>query len=352
MTSRLDDVIVAGFSEIDVAESDDRAGLYAIITDLEAEDLPAPEWGVDGIYPHGGLVVLFGPRAIGKTFLTLGFAFSHAAGAPCLGRSVKQGSVVYIMGEGRGGLGNRVRAQKAHLGLEGEIGVRFITTAVPMLDDGEVGRLIATIRTLGDEPIAAIVWDTLSRTMIGGDENSSRDMARYVAAVDRVKDSVGGTAIIQHHTGHGSQERERGSSVLGGAADTILALRNKDGALQLACEKQKDAAEFSPIDLKLHAVAESCVLKVHDEPWSNRDYLSAVEAQALRTLHDSFLADGASASAWKGAADMPDSSFYKARTSLVRRHLADQEGEGRGSRYVVTEDGARLLKFHDSMETP
>jgi hypothetical protein len=332
-------------------DTDAERRLYPIVTDLEAESLPAPEWGMEGLYPHGGLVVLFAPRGKGKTFASLGFSFSHASGLPCLDRRPHQGSVVYIMGEGRGGLGNRVRAQKAFLGLEGDVGVRFVTTAVPMLDDGEVGRLIATIQSL-HEPVAAVVWDTLSRTFIGGDENSSKDMALYVAAVDRVKDAVGGTAIVQHHTGHGSVERERGSSVLGGAADTIMALRDRDGLLTLECDKQKDAVEFSPIALQLHPVGDSCVLKVHDTPWNKGDFLSHVEAQALRTLHDSFLADGGSASAWLAASEMPTSSFYKARTSLVRRHLADQRGEGRGARYVITEDGARLLKVHSSTVTP
>jgi hypothetical protein len=330
-----------------------RSKLYSLISDVDAEKLPAPAWGIDGIYPHGGLVVVFAPRGIGKTFLVLGFAFAHGARLPWLGREAVGGPVVYIMAEGRGGLGMRVRAQKEHLGIQGAADVHFITTAVPMLNAREVDRLVDTIRTL-EEPPAAIVWDTLSRTFVGGDENSSKDMATYVAAIDRVKDAVGGTAIIQHHTGHGSTERERGSSVLGGAADAIVKLHAKDGTLELACEKQKDAAEFGAIPLKLHKIeaAGSCVLKLHEEAWSNRDFLSRSEHEALRSLHESFLADGASATTWLKASAMVESSFYKARTSLVRRHLVDQRGEGRGARYVITEDGVRMLKLYHSTVTP
>ena len=54
--------------------------LYPLVSDLEAEDLPAPEWGIDDIYPHGGFVVLFGPRGKCKTLLALGWSFCHAAG--------------------------------------------------------------------------------------------------------------------------------------------------------------------------------------------------------------------------------------------------------------------------------
>ena len=333
------------------AEEPRERKLYTLISDTDAETLPTPEWGIDNLYPQDGLTVLFAPRGMCKTFTALGWAFSHATGLPWLTRSVRRGPVVYIMGEGRGGLGIRVRAQKMHLGVDGQAGVHFITTAVPMLNITEVVRLIATIETLGTPP-AAIIWDTLSRTFIGGDENSSKDMAAYVAAIDRVKEAVGGTAIVQHHTGHGSRDRERGSSVLGGAADTIMSLDDKDGVLELACEKQKDASEFPPILLKLHPVGESCVLKLHDGAWSNAGFLSQVEREALRSLHESFLDDGGSATAWKDASGMAPSSFYKARTSLVRRHLVDQEGAGKGARYVMQSEGLRLLKLHTSTVTP
>ena len=148
---------------------------YPLISDLQAESLPAPEWGIHELYPHGGLVVVFAPRSVGKTFLALGWSFSHATGIRWMTRSVLQGPVVYIAGEGSGGLRVRVRAQKEHLGIAGLAGVYFITTAVPMLDDAEVRRLIEAIRTLGVPPVA-VIWDTLSRTFTGGDENSSGDM--------------------------------------------------------------------------------------------------------------------------------------------------------------------------------
>src|SRR5262249_6661331 len=154
-------------------------------------------------------------------------------------------------------------------------------------------------------PPVAIVWDTLSRTMIGGDENSSRDMATYVAAVDRVKETFGCTAIVQHHSGHNSADRERGSSVLGGAADTIIALRERDGLLTLECEKQKDASEFAPIPLQLQKMESSgsCVFKLYDRAWSNEGALTQVERKALRVLYESFLAEGASATTWLKASE-------------------------------------------------
>ncbi len=328
--------------------------LYRLIGDLEAETLPTPEWGVDGIYPQGGFVLLFGPRGIGKTFLTLGWSFAHGKTGDWEGRPAKLGPVVYILAEGTGGLGIRVRAQKEWLGINGAAGVHFITQAVPTLDDVEVSRLIATIRSLPTAP-AAIIWDTLSRTLVGGDENSGKDMAAYVANVDHVGRECGDpTRIVVHHSGHGSAERERGSSVLAAAADTVLALREKDGFLELTCEKQKDAAEFDPILLELKKIedAGSCVLKFHDEAWRNTGFLSPVERQALQTLHDSFLDDGASTTAWKNASGMPDSSFYKARTSLVRRNLVKPLGKGNSARFTLDPNGNGIRLLHLSTASP
>jgi hypothetical protein len=330
-------------SEPEAQEKDEPARrLYTLISDVEAETLPPPIWSIDGIYPENAFVVVFGQRGKGKTFLALGWAFSHGTGLPWLERTVTKGPVIYVLAEGRGGLGKRVRAQKQHLRLEGPADVHFITTAVPMLNIAEVDRLICTIETLGTPP-SAIVWDTLSRTFIGGDENSSKDMASYVAAIDRVKETVGGTAIVQHHTGHSTTDRERGSSVLGGAADTICALRDEDG-LQLTCEKQKDAQEFTPIPLSLYVMQEagSCVLK------HGGTYVELVPPWArsgLARFHDMFGENWASSSDWKESSEVKPSTFNRMRNLLTLRHLVARMEVGRSVRYRITEEGLRMLRF-------
>jgi hypothetical protein len=326
--------------------------LYPIISDTEAESLPPPEWGIDEVYPQGGLVLLFGPRGIGKTFVTLGWSFAHAATGEWLGRSALRGPVLYILAEGRGGLGVRVRAQKEHLGIEGHAGVYFITQAVPTLDAAELARLIATIKALPEPPVA-VVWDTLSRTFVGGDENTSKDMATYVDNTDRVGEACGNlTRIIIHHSGHNSTDRERGSSVLGAAADSIIAMRERDGLLEVACEKQKDAGEFDPIFVQLQEAAESRVISLHDPRGVTDGILTSVEKVALRSLHESFLDDGAATTPWMAASGMVSSSFYKARTALVRKGLVDQKGTGKGARYVLTAHGRALVLLHTPRVTP
>ena len=48
---------------------------------------------------------------------------------------------------------------------------------------------------------------------------------------------------------------------------------------------------------------------------------------------------GANAGDWLAASEMPESSFHKARGSLVGRHLVARKGEGRGVMYAVTLEG-------------
>ena len=72
---------------------------------------PDPVWLVRDVLPEGGLVTLYGQSGGGKTFVALDLALRIATGMNWWGkRSVQQGLVAYIAGEGVGGLKNRIRA--------------------------------------------------------------------------------------------------------------------------------------------------------------------------------------------------------------------------------------------------
>src|SRR4029079_9871616 len=62
-----------------------------LLTDEELDDLPKPEWLVDGALPARSLILLFGDTGVGKSFLALDWAASIATGTAWHGRPVKQG---------------------------------------------------------------------------------------------------------------------------------------------------------------------------------------------------------------------------------------------------------------------
>jgi hypothetical protein len=90
-----------------------------------------------------------------------------------------------------------------------------------------------------------IVWDTMARSMIGGDENAARDVGLAIAAADYLAEPHQAARLFVHHTGKNGEE-ERGSSALRGAADTLLALKPYEPGLRLTCEKAKDSEAFEP----------------------------------------------------------------------------------------------------------
>jgi uncharacterized protein (DUF849 family) len=57
---------------------------------------------------------------------------------------------------------------------------------------------------------------------MGGDENSTKDGAAYVRAIEAIRQATEATLWIVAHTGHSeeAQDRPRGSSALPGAYDT------------------------------------------------------------------------------------------------------------------------------------
>lgn len=318
---------------------------FALLDDEQIEDLPSPEWLIDGILPSESLAVLYGPPKVGKTFLGLDWGFSICTGRSWCGHAVKTGSVVYVYSEGSGKLKCRTRAWKRAHDVSGRLGVQFITRAVHVLDQAEVKRLFQTIRKL-PEPPTLIALDTLARCIQGGDENSAKDVGAVIGVADRLREEFKATVLIIHHSGKNGAER--GSTALRGAADTMLRLVEKDEVMTLDCEAQKDARDFTPIRLERQEIdlgngETSCVLQLADEGKKAADlrsgFLNEKERGALQALLASGPA-GARSSVWQKAAHLPDTSFKRVRKALDRNGYV---GKDKGSSYTVTTKGELAL---------
>jgi hypothetical protein len=261
---------------------------------------------------------------------------------PWLGNAVEQGTVVYVAPEGSAGLGARVRAWKTANRVDGDVGVYFLPATASLLSGSEVARLVETMRSLPRPPVL-VVFDTLARSIPGGDENSATDMGTAIASADRIRDEVSCAVLLVHHTNAGG-ERERGSTALRGGADTMMILKKEGATIGLECTKQKDAQAFETITLQLVTEGDSCVVVTPNsllELQANRT--TGNEALALMSLQRGFLDEGASASQWMKACPLPESSFFNVRTSLVRKGLVNQIGKGRGSVYQISEAGKEAL---------
>jgi hypothetical protein len=124
------------------------------------------------------------------------------------------------------------------------------TVAGNFLDAATTEAVISEIKAIAksEGPPALIVVDTLARNFGSGDENSTSDMNRFVAAIDGLKDQWPGcSALIVHHTGHGNKTRSRGSFALTGAVDAEFRVEKDGMVMTVINTKMKDAPTPAPM---------------------------------------------------------------------------------------------------------
>jgi hypothetical protein len=224
-------------------EPDPEKPTRPLILHLEdMENLPPPEWLVKDLFPAGGLIVPYGPPKGGKTFIVLSLCLHVADGRDWFGHPVKRGGVVYIAGEGIGGLGIRTRAMRAHYGIPVNIPFWIVRRAFNLTTATAAADLTKLIRdTVLDEPIAMVVVDTLARAMPGAEENSARDVGLVIAACADVQDNLACAVIAIHHQGKEESRGMRGTTAIKGAVDASFRITKNGEHVTMTNEDQKDA---------------------------------------------------------------------------------------------------------------
>jgi len=125
---------------------------------------------------------------------------------------------------------------------------------VPLDFIAEHGKLSEAIRAqlAGQRPVAVVI-DTLNRAL-NGSENDPKDMARFLRAVDAIRESFGCAAITVHHCGLDGA-RPRGHTSLTGATDAQIAVeRNEADDVIATVEYMKDDDAGTVIASRLERV--------------------------------------------------------------------------------------------------
>jgi hypothetical protein len=276
---------------VDEAE-DEQADTFEIYTLEHLRRMPPVEWLIDGMLTKHGFSVLYGEPGAGKSFLALDWALSIAHGRAWQGRhNVTAGSVLYIAGEGVGGLGKRIKGWEFHHELPGvDCPFYVLPTAVRFREHGDIEKLMRTIDSLGQR-FSLIVIDTVARALLGGDENSATDMGMFVDACDAIKRHAGCAVLAVHHSGKDAARGMRGSTSLLGGVDASLRAMQDDGLMTIQVEKQKDAEPAGDIGLRMVSVGligdQTVVLHETDEqgtPKQRRERLTGPQKIALQSL--------------------------------------------------------------------
>jgi len=198
----------------------------------------APKWVIKNVAEEDSLVGIFGAAKTGKSFIAVDMAGCIATGKDWHGQRTNEGLVLYLAGEGVNGLSRRLLGfEQVNNVLLKDSKLHYSERGVQILDDldAEMMRNEAlAIQDLYKEPPKAVFIDTLARNFGPGNENSTEDMNRFVANVDRfIREEFRCAVILIHHTGHneGSAGRGRGSSVLPAALDAEYKVTKNDDPL-------------------------------------------------------------------------------------------------------------------------
>jgi len=252
------------YEEIDAAAPDGPAGgpdaaagqaLFPILTMDQLLAMPPVEWLIDGLIPRDGLATLYGPPGAGKSFAALDMAASVAAGRPWHGKPVEGGPVLYIAGEGVGGLNSRLKALRAARGWYERLPLYTLPQAVDFPSQASVERLLATVNAIGAPRFALVIVDTVARMMAGADENDASVMSGFVAACDAIKRACGGALLALHHSNKGRGDMRGSSALLGGVDTSIKAAQAYGPTLELTVEKQKDGDASEPLRFRMRSAA-------------------------------------------------------------------------------------------------
>lgn len=237
---------------------------------------------VKGFIDPGSFTLIYGPSGSGKSFFTADLAQHIAIGASWRGRRVQQRMVVYVASEAGASILKRFVAWRDNrMGDAGEsIPLAILTRGPNLLQPVDVEHLVMQLKEMQAKcgiPIGLVIFDTLSRSIPGGDENTAEDMTMVVRAADILRDELGCSTAYVHHSGKDASKGARGHSALFAAADLVL--RVEDGAATV--EKVRDGVSgerlpftLSPIEIGTDADGEpvfTCLLSTSDAPAKKKE---------------------------------------------------------------------------------
>jgi putative DNA primase/helicase len=196
--------------------------------DFLAIDVPPQEMLLDPILPKRSLAMLYAPRGIGKTLLSLSIGMAVASGSPLLRwHAPRQRRVLYVDGEmPLVSLQERLRAIASGLGaVIPNDGFRVLAA-----DNTENGLSIGSEegkRAIDQllRGVDLVIFDNLSTLCTSGSESASDawvPMQNWLLKLRR----QGIAVLLVHHAG--TNGRQRGTSRREDALDTVIALRRPE----------------------------------------------------------------------------------------------------------------------------
>lgn len=213
-------------------------------------------WTIKGVIGQGEMTTISGLPGSGKSVITGDAGFHVAAGLEWFGRKVSPGMVAYVAAERRMLTERRMIALRKHYGVH-DIPLVIISGRLDMTSSLTDARALADVVKEASEhcgkPCAWIILDTLTRVFGPGDQNTSKDMTKFVHACDELIRQTGAHLSVIHHTAW-SGERGKGAIDLDGAVDASFLVSKNAGTYTLKCDGANDGEEGTVATFTLQSV--------------------------------------------------------------------------------------------------
>lgn len=325
-----DDVLPAGPLEADVPTPAERIRARLVTTE-QLRDLPPPAPLVHGWLNRDSLAMIYGPPGAGKSFVAIDLAMTVQSGRQWWhGSAVTAGSVLYVVAEGTPGASLRTTAWETHHGRTAA--VTWHPGAVSIFDPmwaSAMAQVVADLRP------ALVVFDTFARSIVGADENSTRDMGLAIEHLDMIRRAAGSCVLVVHHAGKDVTKGARGASALKGAMDTEIEVVGTENRVTVRNTKQKDGPEAEPVHFKLVPVPDtaSVVLEQVGRKAEPDEDLHAAALATYTALVEIDTPEGTPSTAWRSAAEIAERTFYRHRADLIRHGFVHNIGTEARPRY-------------------
>lgn len=239
-----------------------------ILTLTDIRNKPDPIPLVRGLFTVGENICVSGQPKQGKSTIMLDAALSIASGERVFNKLdvLRSGPVVYLSGEGHGGMKARTQAWLQHRNIDEHKVPFYYVEGVPLTSKAVeqcelfikgIQEFLQKMEHLPD-PVLVVV-DTMSRSLIGLDEDAE-NVSVYMTLTDILRRRLNTTIATVAHTGKDPARGIRGSGVSTANFDAIWSTEmNDQKVIKFESLLLRDSADLGPYCFRLKPIQVRCI---------------------------------------------------------------------------------------------
>lgn len=308
-----------------------KGDIYFQRIDEVMSEVKEPDWLIEDMFERESVMSIFGAAKSGKSFVAIAMACAVATGEQFYGYPSKQATTLYLCGEGKRGVGRRVKAYEQHFNKNlSKAPLLLSNRGARITEEEEFEKLLQNCNAIEKQygEIGFIIFDTFQRNF-SGNENSSEDVGLFIQRLDKLVAEFGTTCCFVHHTGHGTGARARGSSVIQASLDYEFKITRSDVIDEMWLDYEqtlnKDGQGMSKMQFRFQEVQllgfdnlTSGVLLPDEKPQGLKESVTAEETIAAMIKFAEMTNPQNPIEIWVNAADICDILKIKRKTAQQR----------------------------------